>query len=278
MLTKLIIVNTAVFLVLLVYHVALELTQTAPGAWGNDLHLSATAFVPELLHRPWSIVTHMFAHISFSHFLLNMVSLYAAGRLFQFFLSERQLLSNYLLGGLFGFLFYLVSYNLFPALDEHSYILGASAAVMSIVLSIGVLKPDFEVKLMGIVDMKLKWLCLLLVVLDLVSLRKGINSGGHLGHLGGALWGTLYALQLRKGNDIGGWLSKLFDRVRSLFQKKSHLRVVTNNGRPKTDEQFNAERLERQKRLDQILDKIARSGYESLSRDERNFLNKYSQK
>jgi membrane associated rhomboid family serine protease len=276
-LTRLLLVNTAVFVALLVLHI-LERWTLVPisQTLGEDAHLSATAHLPELIRRPWSIVTHMFTHVAFDHFLFNMVSLYMAGRLFQVFLSPSQLVVNYLLGGLAGFGLYVLSYNVFPSLNERSFILGASAAVMSVILTVGVVQPDFEVKLFGVFDMKLKWLCALLVLIDLVTLRKGENTGGHIGHLGGALFGILYAVQLQKGKTPGRWLERWLDKVRSWPQRKA-MRVEVNRGRPKTDDEFNTERKVRQDRVDRILDKISRTGYESLTKEEKDFLFKNSQ-
>lgn len=276
-LTRLLTINAAVFVFLLILHILQRWTSSSfVDLWGEDFHLAATAYFPELIRRPWSIISHMFTHVEFSHFLFNMVSLYMAGRLFQVFLSPAQLVVNYLLGGLSGFGLYVLAYNVFPALNEKSFILGASAAVMSIILTVGVIQPDFEVKLFGVFDMKLKWLCALLVLLDLVTLRKGENTGGHIGHLGGALFGVLYAVQWQKGKHPAQWLERWLDRLRNGPRRKG-MRVEVNHGRPKTDDEFNAERKAKQDRVDRILDKISRTGYESLSKEEKDFLFKNSQ-
>jgi hypothetical protein len=121
------------------------------------------------------------------------------------------------------------------------------------------------------------WLAAILVLLDLASVRSGVNSGGHIGHIGGALFGFIYARQLQKGKDMGRWLDNFLTRLRSLFTRKK-MYVASNNARPKSDEQFNLEKKARQKRIDEILDRISRSGYDGLSREEKDFLFKNSQK
>jgi hypothetical protein len=166
---------------------------------------------------------------------------------------------------------------LFPKLTDATYILGASASIMSIIFTIGILQPNYQIKLFGVFDMKLIWLCGIIILVDLISLRKGFDSGGHVAHVGGALFGVIYAYQYKRGVVMGSWLENFFNRIGSLFSgnKKSY---NEHHRRPKSDEQFNAEKKKRQQRVDQILDKISKSGYDSLSKEEKDFLFKYSQK
>jgi hypothetical protein len=156
-------------------------------------------------------------------------------------------------------------------------VLGASAAVMAIVVATAVTKPNQVVMFFGVVRMELKWLAAILVLLDLASIRQSANSGGHIGHLGGAIYGYFYASQLKKGKDMGSWIHRMLDWFQGLFKRKK-MYVASNQGRPKTDEQFNLEKKAKQQRIDQILDKISRSGYDSLSKDEKDFLFKNADK
>lgn len=277
-LTRLLAVNIVIFIVIQLVYIgsALVLNNSFVKAH-PDLYLAASSSWEIMLHRPWSIITHMFTHEAFGHFLFNIFVLYTGGKLFRTFFTSSQLVVNYILGGLSGYLMFFLFFNIFPAFRTESYVLGASAAVMSIIFTVGITKPHFVVRLFGVFEMKLIWLCGLLVVVDLIGIRKGFNSGGHIGHLGGALFGVLYGYQYRNGKVMGNGLNRFLDRLKNIFSgRKSHLKTVHH--RPISDEEFNAEKTKRQKRVDEILDKINRSGYESLSKDEKDFLFKYSQK
>lgn len=273
---RLLVINFIVFIVIQMVHVIWRITDNMDlSRLHPDVYFAASSSLKVMSSRPWSFITHMFAHEDVGHFLFNMIALYTTGKLFRHFLGSSKLVVNYLLGGLSGYFLFFIFYNLFPVFNEVSYILGASAAVMSVIITIGVLRPDYSIRLFGVFEMKLIWLCGILVLVDLISLRKGFNSGGHIGHLGGALFGFIYAYQYKKGKVMAIWLENFFQKFNGIFSKKSK---PINTGRPKSDEQFNSEKLVRQKRVDQILDKISRSGYDSLTKEEKDFLFKYSQK
>lgn len=277
-LTRLLAVNIIIFIVVqLVYIASALLLRDNFVRLHPDLYLAASSSWEVMFNRPWSVVTHMFTHEAFGHFLFNIFALYTGGKIFRTFFTSSQLVVNYVLGGLSGYFLFFIFFNVFPAFRSDSYVLGASAAVMSIIFTVGITKPHFVVKLFGVFEMKLIWLCGLLVVVDLIGIRKGFNSGGHFGHLGGALFGVLYGYQYRNGKEMGSSFSNFLSKLKNIFSgKKSHLKTV--HSRPISDEEFNAQKMKRQKRVDEILDKINRSGYESLSKDEKDFLFKYSQK
>ena len=278
-LSRLIFVNVAVFIVLLIIAVVAQFNgRSVRLEEYPNIYLSSTSDLELLARKPWTILTHMFAHIEVGHFLFNLVTLFTVGKLFRHFLGSKRLVANYILGGLAGFLVYLICYNIFPGLNTKSSILGASAAVMSLIITIGMVKPNYAIKLFGVFEMKLIWLCGILVFVDLISLQKGFNSGGHLGHLGGALFGFFYARNYNEGKNMASWFENLLSRISSVFNGKKRSDLHTVHKRPKTDEQFNVEKASRQKRIDQILDKISRAGYDSLTKDEKDFLFKYSQK
>ncbi|MCC6600983.1 MAG: rhomboid family intramembrane serine protease [Crocinitomicaceae bacterium] len=278
-LTRLLIANSAIFLIIQFYLLFCKFSNSSlPLTTGDDLFLASTSDIHRLMLRPWSIITHMFTHTEFGHFFFNMIFLYSAGKLFQQIADSRKLIVVYLLGGLSGFMLYFIFYNVFPALEKNSLILGASASAMAVVIAIATLRPSMVIKLLGVFDVKLVWLAAIFVVIDLWSLKKGENIGGHIGHLGGAIFGYFYAAQLKQGKPVAVWLEKFLDRLRKLFHPKPLMVVKQKNPRFKADEEFNEEKNNRQKRVDEILDKIGRSGYDSLSREEREFLFKYSQK
>ena len=273
----LLIINLLVFVVIQLHLLKLYVTGAkASGPLGEDLMLAANSSFDVMQQRPWSLITHLFAHLQPGHFLFNMIALYSMGKLFMTMVLPKKIWLVYLLGGISGYLLFMLSFagsNVLNAGRDHS-ILGASSAVMAIVTATAIIQPRRIVYLFNAVRMELAWLAILLAVLDLASIRNGINSGGHIGHLGGALFGLLYGLLVRAGifslRDFGKFISSL--------TKRRSMTVVHGHARPKTDDEFNNERVEKQKKIDEILDKIGRSGYESLSQSEKDFLFKHSQK
>jgi len=274
----LILINGLIFLGIEVYRLWFWFSDLAlPLPWGEDLMLAANSDVTVMSSRPWSLITHMFTHVHTGHFLFNMVALYSMGKLFASIEKPSRLWVVYLLGGLAGYGLFVISYAVSPVLNggmEHS-ILGASAAVMAIVIATATLQPRRIVYLFGAVRLELVWLAIILLVLDFASIRQGINSGGHIGHIGGGIFGFIYGLKLFQR----GKLNYLWGSVKDFFgrsMRRNSMKVV--HSRPKTDDEFNNNRVEKQKKIDAILDKIGQSGYESLTQQEKDFLFKHSQK
>ena len=221
------------------------------------------------LHQPWAIISYMFLHNDFLHLLFNMIWLYFGGKIFLQYLNPKQLLSIYILGGISGGLLFIIAYNYIPALTMHTHnalALGASASVLAIVVAIATYTPNYNVRFPFIGIIKLKHIALFCVVLDLLSIPQG-NSGGHIAHLGGALFGYFCIKQMQKGNDYTIGFTKWLNRLVTLFKRNSKLKTV--HKRSKSDSQFNKERTEKQKAVDLILEKISKSGYESLSKEEK---------
>ncbi len=281
-LTQLILINTGVFLFLKFLGVLFflfrqeNLEQLVLG------YLALPADPQMILKKPWTIVSYMFLHYDFFHILFNMLWLYWFGKIFLEYLNPKKLISVYLLGGLIGGLVYVLAFNLFPAFEEsvaQSVALGASAAVLAIVMAISFYVPDYTLYLMFLGPVKLKYIALVTVAIDILSIKSG-NAGGHIAHLGGAFFGFLYATQLRRGNDMVKGFNRLMDSLFSLFKRKSGMKVKYKRppGRPETDMEYNARRAEEQRRIDEILDKIARNGYEGLSREEKEILFKSGKK
>lgn len=277
---RLLLINIAIFILIAIYQLILFLTESLPpDVLGESLGLAANSSWKVMICRPWTIVTHMFAHVNFGHFLFNMIALYALGNMFVSILGPRRLLPLYLMGGFSGYILFAVVYSLSDVLgnNEAHEVLGASAAVMSIVVAIAVIRPLQKIFLFGIVQLELRWLALILVLLDLASIKGGVNSGGHIGHLGGAIFGFIYGTRFNKGSDMGKWINQILEKFKGLFSKRK-MNVTHNHARPKSDEQFNIEKKQRQQQIDNILDKISRSGYDSLSKAEKEFLFKHSEK
>lgn len=267
---RIIAINVAVFLVLAILNVFAFLFNSSFSTTIINSYFTLPASLASFLYRPWSIVTYMFLHSGFLHILFNMLWLYWMGNLLQEYLGNKRVYQAYFIGGVFGGLVYMLAYNVFPAftaVKDVSYALGASAGVLSVVVAAATLLPNFEIRLMFLGSIKLKWIALVSVGLDLISIPNG-NAGGHIAHLGGALFGYLFIKHLYTNSVF----DRLFSVIGNLFSKKSKLKVhyKTNNNtnKPKS--------AQTQIDVDEILDKISKSGYESLSKREKEILFKAS--
>ncbi len=273
-LARLIGINVLIFIVVNLIRVFFFLwnMEGAGSALGEWLGISSNIHV--VLHRPWTLITYMFLHFEFLHILFNMIILYVGGRLFSDFIGQDRLTATYLLGGLWGALFYIVSYNIFPVFEDvvaFSLAFGASASVLAIFVAIAVYMPNYQLPLILLGRVKLKYIAIFFVILDLISIDQG-NPGGHLAHLGGAMWGFIYASLLKKGKDPALIIGFYLEKFSRLFRKKPKFRVEYTRGRPLDDDEYNQQRTEKQKQIDLILDKISRSGYDSLSKEEKELL------
>jgi membrane associated rhomboid family serine protease len=227
-------------------------------------YLLLPAYLPKLLTHFWTPITYMFMHAGIFHILFNMLWFYWFGQIFEEYLGKNRTLGLYLMGGLAGALFFVAGFNLLP-LYTHSNaalnsfgLVGASASVMAIIVATATLLPDYTIPLILIGPVKLKWLALFFVIMDFLG-TTGLNAGGELAHLGGALIGFIYTRQLQKGNDMVG-------RVAGLFKAQPKMKIVSKNNTR------NSHDLPRQEEIDSILDKISRSGYDSLTRQEKEVL------
>ena len=286
-LLRLIIINVAVFLLLLFVGLGAMLVLGKDGnadGWMNMFvlrYLASTSALEALVRTPWTVVTYMFTHEGVVHLFFNMLMLWFSGRLFSDLLGERRMLGNYLLGGLTGFVLFLLFANVpaLHAITDGGLILGASASVTAIFIGVAVYQPELVVRLLLFGAIRLKWLALIFLLLDFISIRNGDNSGGHIAHLGGALYGYLAAVQLKRGNDWSlGFINGL-ERISNALRLRrgARLKVVkTTRGKRMSDADFNAVRNAQQSNIDAILDKISRSGYESLSKAEKDILFKAS--
>jgi len=232
------------------------------------------------IEKPWAIVTYAFVHYDFWHILFNMLWLYVIGRMFLNLFSAKTALNIYFLGAMSGGFMFMICYSLFPSVFGNSSLVGASAAVRALLIFLCAYMPNQEMRFFTF-NIKLWHIGLAIVVLDVVGVYSGIkdpgigNAGGNLAHLGGALLGYFYAKQLLVGNDIGRGFESLVNALGNIFKasKKSPLKTVHKNkskvgGYTKSD--FNE--FNNQKKIDVILDKISKSGYDSLSAEEKEFL------
>src|SRR5690554_1240153 len=269
-LTRLIFINVSVFVVLKVIDVIFTLFNV----YALDLitFLGVPSHIPLLLNRLWTPITYMFVHEGFLHLLFNMLWFYWFGQIFLQYFTGRSLGSLYVLGGLAGAILYVAAFNTIPYYTDmgSGWMIGASAAVMAIVMGAAFYRPEVELSLLFLGRIKIVYIAIFAFVLDFLSLGDATNPGGHVAHIGGALLGFLFAVQYKKGKDITHWMSRILDWFAALFkprQKISKLKVEYS--RNETDWEYNKRKKSEQEAIDAILDKLKQSGYSSLSSEEK---------
>jgi len=219
----------------------------------------------------------MFLHKDIWHILFNMLWLYWFGTIFLHILDQRKLVAVYLVGGICGAVLYIVSFNVFPAFSEvvnESVAIGASASVMAVVVAIATYTPDYSINLLLLGRVKIKYMALAILILT-SFMDFSVNSGGKLAHIGGAIFGYVYAMKLREGRDLGKGMNKIIDFFATLFKPRKKLKVTYK--RPVNDYEYNKVKADRQAKIDEILDKISKGGYDSLTKEEKNTLFRESQ-
>ncbi|GAA4238930.1 rhomboid family intramembrane serine protease [Postechiella marina] len=274
-LEKIIAVNVIVFLVAFILGIVMPGGAQASLSW---LELPST--FSELIVKPWTIITYAFTHYDFMHILFNMFLLYVIAKWFINLFNPKMALNVYFLGAMSGGFLFIVIYSLFPQTFGSSRLVGASAAVRALLIFLCAYMPNREMRFFT-VNFKFWYLGAAVVILDVFGILGGIkdpilgNAGGNIAHLGGSALGYFYATQLLKGNDIGKGFEKLADAVVNMFKgsKKGPLKTVHKNkskvgGYTKSD--FN--KFNNQKKIDIILDKISKSGYDSLTAEEKELL------
>ncbi len=271
-LIKIIYINTAVFILISLVRVFTFLLKVDnQGLYYPVNYLMLPSNINTLLHEPWTLLTYMFTHEEILHILFNMLWLYWFGKIFIDYLSSKKFLYTYLIGGLFGAFFFIAAFNIFPAFSNvvaSAKALGASAAVIAIVVAITAYIPDYKMNIIFIGEVKMKYIALITIVIDFLSIA-GENSGGHIAHLGGAFYGLIYGLSLRNNK-----ISFKIPKIRWLKKREKKHKTT----RTMSDSDYNYEKAQQQKEIDHILDKIAKSGYDSLSKKEKETLFKSSQR
>lgn len=270
-LTKLIYINAGVFLGLKLALILLLLFNIS----GSFIlsYLAVPANLTQLLYRAWTPFSYMFLHEGFMHFFFNMLCLFWFGKLFTMYFTEKQLIGLYIVGGLFAALFYVVAFNIFPyyALSvDRSVLLGASGSIMAIIVATAIQAPNMEMRLLLLGAVKLKYIALAAVLTSFFGITSD-NGGGELAHLGGALSGYFFVVSLRRGRDFTVGVSWFMNLIFNVFSRRK-LKVKPNPNRKNTrmtDAEFNVNKARRMEEIDRILDKIKKSGYESLSTEEK---------
>jgi len=275
--TRLIYINIGFFLFFHILKVFLLLTgyfNTTDTITFITNWFALKADLKHILTKPWTLITFMFLHVKFIHLLYNILILHFAGKIFQDYLGEKKLLSTYILGGLAGAILLLIIYNISPVLQEYrnAPAFGASASAIAILIAIATYAPNLKFNLPLIGSIAIKHIALTFILIDIINFDDN-NIGGHIGHLGGALWGFLYITQYKKGNDMATWFYKTLNIIKGFFNKKN---LKTVHSKTNNDYDYNEQKKNNQKIIDSILDKISKSGYDSLTKKEKEILFKNS--
>lgn len=267
---RLIYINVAVFVLLQAVIILMKLFNVS----GDFLlyYLAMPAQPALLLSKPWTLFSYMFLHRDFFHLLFNMVALYWFGKIFVMFYTDKQLVGLYILGGLSGGIMYLLSYNVFPlftGMTHISILLGASGSITAIILASAVQAPDLQMRLLLLGAIKLKFIAIAVVLISFFGITSS-NAGGELAHLGGALYGYIFIVSLRRGKDHTRWISRLIDAVYTLFKpRKLKVKPGKTRSGKMDDGEFNIHKAATMAEIDRILDKIKASGYSSLTDQEK---------
>ncbi len=262
-LEKIIAINAVFFVLPFILTTVLYLFKISISGWFDYVELSAN--IGTAIFRPWTILTYGFFHASIGHIFWNMMLLYISGRLMLNLFKEKLLLNTFFVGIIAGGLTYLISYNVFPVFNSvEGTLIGSSAGVMAVLIFMASYMPNSPIRVF-VFSVPLKYIALAFIFIDLVQIPTS-NAGGHIAHLGGALWGYVYQRQFLQGNDIGAWFMNTYEVI------KKSLNGTPKSKRPKRRAKATTSNAVEQKKVDAILDKIASSGYASLTKAEKEYL------
>ena len=242
-------------------------------------HLAFSSKTEILINKPWTFISYMFIHVDLLHILSNMIFLHFGSKLFLKYFNSKQLISTYIFGGICGAILFKVLFNLFPEypnFDAEKPLIGASAGVFAIMIAVSTYKPNHLIQIPFLFSVKLKQIAWFAIILFYLGIGNSNNPGGHIAHIGGAIFGYLYIKQLQKQNNFSINLFNIFNKIRNIFNTKKKIKPIYK--RAKSDYEFNSEKAEKQKEIDKILDKIAKSGYDSLSKKDKETLFSASKK
>lgn len=230
----------------------------------------------QFVYNPLTLITSLFTHFDFWHILMNMLFLYFAGTFFESYFGSKKLVRFYIIGGIVGCLFELLAHLIFPALRGHSdVVVGASGSIMAVFAAMAYVSPNTTVQLFGIIPVRLIYLAGFFILTDLFSLGSN-DQVAHFAHIGGVVYGILAAKSINRYQISASesMFGQVLNRIKGLFVQKPKLKKTgsTRSTQFKTDEDYNLEKKQRQEKIDAILDKISKSGYESLTKAEKAFL------
>lgn len=278
---QLIIINVIVFVAMGVIMVVAEIGGFQNVYQAIHEQFAIPARINEFITKPWTLITYAFAHSGLWHIIGNILALYWFGKLFVEYLGSDKLIAVYFLGAIAGGLLYLLAFNTVPYFvlrsnEAHISMVGASAAVDAIIVATATLLPDYTFFLMFIGPVRIKYIAAIAVLLSFLG-TVGMNAGGNIAHLGGALIGFVYIKQLQAGINWGGWITATLDWCKGLFKPSPKVKVTYRSESPSKKQNSKSSTLS-QDELDAILDKISDGGYESLSKEEKEKLFNASKK
>ncbi|UYZ65150.1 rhomboid family intramembrane serine protease [Hymenobacter weizhouensis] len=282
-LNQLLLINVLVFVFLVLTNAVMRLSGTFEYYPSVLRQFVLPSDLPSLLRHPWTLLTYAFTHEGPFHILFNLLNLYWFGALIREYLGNRRLVSLYVLGALAGGVLFLLAFNLLPALRGMvgMPLLGASASVTAVIMAAATLLPEYTFMLFLFGAVRIKYIAAVVILLSVLAINQG-NPGGGIAHIGGALIGFLFVKQLQRGRDLGRPVQAVGDWVGALLSGRPRLRV-SHRSTPAPAPSAPAPKKSafprpEQDEIDLILDKISRSGYESLSKDEKQKLFRASQK
>ena len=267
--TKLIVINILVFVFMGLTNLIIFIGTQSIGFLTNFIAVPSS--IKQFLLKPYTLITYQFGHSGFIHLLFNMLMLFFAGRIFTDFFSKKDTWKVYLWGGVAGAILYLACYNLLPVFINNKRefeLIGASASVLALLFAATAYAPNMQISIWGLFSLKLLWLSFAYLILDLISIPTD-NPGGHIAHIGGAIFGWIYAKYRQQNLN---WFSFNF-----LQTKKPQIKYSVEINKSKTTVSKSKRNSPSQDEIDAILDKISKSGYERLSKEEKDILFKASQ-
>ncbi len=290
-LMRLIFINIAVYLAVAIVSLILFLSNSGANSQFIVNWLAVPASISNLLYKPWTIITYMFLHDprNIFHIISNMIMLYFGGSLFVEYLNNKRLLATYILGGIFAYALHVGAYYIFPVFANQSAdpIVGASGAIMAVFMAVAFYRPSLKVMLFGVIPVPLIAIAALYIITDLLGITEqnveGQSRIAHFAHLGGVLFGVISIIGVNKSTHFMKKVDRFFAWTISpkfSFKRKPKMKVYQNPNETKkmSDEEFNFNKKLRQERLDAILDKIGKKGYEGLTKEEKDFLFNESQR
>jgi membrane associated rhomboid family serine protease len=274
MTNKLIIYNVFVFAIILVLNILnLKINQISLTEYFFTLDTNLVGFII----KPWGIITSIFSHFEIWHLIFNMLFLYFSGQLFEQIFDKRRLWQTYIFGGISGGILEITAHYLFPSFqNSDQVVVGASGSIMAIFTALAFHSPNIRVNLFGIFPVKIYLIAIFFLLNDLIGIADPSDNVAHFAHLGGAIFGLISIQSMHSSNNILSVLGSFFDRIKKIIT--SGKSTKSGKAKIKTDEEYNLEKKRRQEKTDAILDKISKSGYESLTKEEKDFLFNQSKK
>ena len=225
----------------------------------------------QFILKPWGLFTSIFSHFEFIHFIQNMLIFYFVGKLFEDIFSKDKLILTYIFGGILGGIFEILSHQFFPALQANSIvIIGASGSIMAVLSALAFYSPNMKVMFFGIVPIPIFLIAMLFWLIDLVGLSTGDDNIAHFSHLGGAIFGFFSVQNVNSSKNILVMIQKWWNSFKLFFKRDKY--KSTNRSSKKSDEDYAYEKNKKQEKTDKILDKISKSGYDSFTKEEKDFL------